>query len=130
VVQHDRRHRWQANYSGVPFEELPCERRIHLRTQGLGGGGGRVEKFRRDGWPKPCPVGPEMLCYMLSHEAHRRGQVCTLAHQFGFHFRKKWRAGSGIGKGVERVRVGRRARLRFLRFLRERWQRVPGDGLR
>lgn len=48
------------------------------------GGGGRVEMFRRDGWAKSWPVGPEMLCYMLSHEAHHRGQVCMLAHQLGF----------------------------------------------
>ncbi len=48
------------------------------------GGGGRVEKFRRDGWGRPWPVGVEMLCYMLSHEAHHRGQVCMLAHQLGF----------------------------------------------
>jgi uncharacterized damage-inducible protein DinB len=46
--------------------------------------GGRIEKFRRDGWARPWPVGPEMLCYMLSHEAHHRGQVCMLAHQLGF----------------------------------------------
>ena len=45
---------------------------------------GRVEKFLRDGWARPWPVGPEMLCYMLSHEAHHRGQVCMLAHQLGF----------------------------------------------
>jgi len=25
-----------------------------------------------------------MLCYMLAHEAHHRGQVCMLAHQVGF----------------------------------------------
>jgi uncharacterized damage-inducible protein DinB len=48
------------------------------------GGGGRVEKFLRDGWAQPWPVGPEMLCYMLAHEAHHRGQVCMLAHQLGF----------------------------------------------
>jgi uncharacterized damage-inducible protein DinB len=48
------------------------------------GGEGRVEKFRRDGWARPWPVGVEMLCYMLSHEAHHRGQVCMLAHQLGF----------------------------------------------
>src|SRR6202007_2431899 len=29
------------------------------------GGGGRVAKFRRDGWGRPWPVGVEMLCYML-----------------------------------------------------------------
>jgi uncharacterized damage-inducible protein DinB len=45
---------------------------------------GRVEKFLRDGWARPWPVGVEMLCYMLSHEAHHRGQVCMLAHQLGF----------------------------------------------
>jgi uncharacterized damage-inducible protein DinB len=48
------------------------------------GGGGHVNKFLRDGWAKPWPVGPEMLCYMLAHEAHHRGQVCMLAHQLGF----------------------------------------------
>jgi uncharacterized damage-inducible protein DinB len=48
------------------------------------GGGGRVEKFRRDGWARPWPVGVEMLCYMVAHEAHHRGQVCMLAHQLGF----------------------------------------------
>ena len=53
------------------------------------GGGGRVEKFLRDGWARPWPVGPEMLCYMLSHEAHHRGQVCMLAHQLGFPLQKE-----------------------------------------
>ncbi len=48
------------------------------------GGEGRVEKFHRDGWAPPWPVGQEMLCYMLCHEAHHRGQVCMLAHQLGF----------------------------------------------
>ena len=48
------------------------------------GGGGRVKEFRRDGWARPWPVGVEMLCYMVSHEAHHRGQVCMLAHQLGF----------------------------------------------
>jgi uncharacterized damage-inducible protein DinB len=48
------------------------------------GGEGHIEKFRRDGWGRPWPVGVEMLCYMLSHEAHHRGQVCMLAHQLGF----------------------------------------------
>jgi len=44
----------------------------------------RVKKFLRDGWAKPWPVGLEMLCYMISHEAHHRGQVCMLAHQLGY----------------------------------------------
>ena len=34
-------------------------------------------------------LGPEMLCYMLSHEAHHRGQVCMLAHQLGFPLPKE-----------------------------------------
>ena len=51
--------------------------------------GGRVAKFRRDGWARPWPVGLEMLCYMLSHEAHHRGQVFMLAHQLGFPLPKK-----------------------------------------
>ena len=55
-----------------------------MLAEAPGGGGGRVEKFRRDGWARPWPVGLEMLCYMLSHEAHHRGQVCMLAHQLGF----------------------------------------------
>jgi uncharacterized damage-inducible protein DinB len=46
--------------------------------------GRRVEMFLRDGWARPWPVGVEMLCYMLAHEAHHRGQVCMLAHQLGF----------------------------------------------
>jgi len=53
-------------------------------AEALGDSKGRIEKFRRDGWAKPWPVGVEMLCYMLSHEAHHRGQVCMLAHQLGF----------------------------------------------
>jgi uncharacterized damage-inducible protein DinB len=47
-------------------------------------GNGRIDTFHRDGWAARWPVGPEMLCYMLSHEAHHRGQVCMLAHQLGF----------------------------------------------
>jgi uncharacterized damage-inducible protein DinB len=57
------------------------------------GGGGRVEMFCRDGWAKPWPIGPDMLCYMLSHEAHHRGQVCMLAHQLGFRLPNKVTSG-------------------------------------
>jgi uncharacterized damage-inducible protein DinB len=55
-----------------------------MLAEALGGGEGRVEKFLRDGWARPWPVGMEMLCYMFAHEAHHRGQVCMLAHQLGF----------------------------------------------
>jgi len=75
------------------------------------GDGGRIEKFRRDGWAAAWPVGPEMLCYMLAHEAHHRGQVCMLAHQLGlplpkevangiWNWERLWReSGSAIGAG-------------------------------
>jgi uncharacterized damage-inducible protein DinB len=55
-----------------------------MLAEALGDSGGRIEKFHRDGWAQPWPVGVEMLCYMVAHEAHHRGQVCMLAHQLGF----------------------------------------------
>jgi uncharacterized damage-inducible protein DinB len=55
-----------------------------MLAEALGDGEGRVKNFVRDGWAQPWPVGPEMLCYMIAHEAHHRGQVCMLAHQLGF----------------------------------------------
>jgi uncharacterized damage-inducible protein DinB len=72
------------------------------------GDSGRVETFRRDGWAQPWPVGVEMLCYMLAHEAHHRGQVCMLAHQLGFplpnevtsgmwNWEKLWKEGGSTG---------------------------------
>jgi uncharacterized damage-inducible protein DinB len=64
-----------------------------MLADALGGDGGRVQKFHRDGWAKPWPVGVEMLCYMLSHEAHHRGQVCMLAHQLGFPLPNKVMSG-------------------------------------
>jgi uncharacterized damage-inducible protein DinB len=40
--------------------------------------------FHRDGWSKPWPAGAAMQTYMITHDAHHRGQVCMLAHQLGF----------------------------------------------
>jgi len=77
------------------------------------GDGRRVEKFRRDGWAPPFPVGVEMLCYMLAHEAHHRGQVLMLTHQLGFplpyevadgiwNWEKLWKeCGSSRGPGYD-----------------------------
>ncbi len=45
---------------------------------------GAWRSFVRDGWAPAWPVGVEMLCYMVAHEAHHRGQVLMLAHQLGF----------------------------------------------
>ncbi len=56
---------------------------VEMLAEALGDGG-RIEMFRRDGWAPAWPVGVEMLCYMLAHEAHHRGQVLMLTHQLGF----------------------------------------------
>jgi len=84
-----------------------------MLAEALGGPEGRVEKFHRDGWAKPWPAGPEMLCYMLAHEAHHRGQVCMLAHQLGlplpqevgagiWNWEKLWKeGGSSAGPGYD-----------------------------
>jgi uncharacterized damage-inducible protein DinB len=64
-----------------------------MLAEALSGGEGRIKKFHRDGWGQPWPVGPEMLCYMLAHEAHHRGQICMLAHQLGFRLPIKVTAG-------------------------------------
>jgi uncharacterized damage-inducible protein DinB len=58
-----------------------------MLADALGDGEGRT--FVRDKWAQPWPAGMEMLCYMISHEAHHRGQVCMLAHQLGFKLRNE-----------------------------------------
>jgi uncharacterized damage-inducible protein DinB len=40
--------------------------------------------FRRDGWARPWPAGAAMVAYMITHDAHHRGQICMMAHQLGF----------------------------------------------
>jgi uncharacterized damage-inducible protein DinB len=62
---------------------------MEMLDEALGDGGGRIKNFRSDSWHRPMPVGLEMLSYMLSHEAHHRGQVCMLAHQLGFPLPKE-----------------------------------------
>ena len=53
------------------------------------GGDSRIEKFHRDGWARPWQAGIEMLCYMLSHEGHHRGQVCMLRISLGSRSQKR-----------------------------------------
>ena len=43
-----------------------------------------VQNFLRDGWARPWRPGAAMFAYMISHDAHHRGQICMLAHQLGF----------------------------------------------
>jgi uncharacterized damage-inducible protein DinB len=90
-----------------------ADRCAEMLAEALGGDGSRIKKFHRDGWAKPWPAGPEMLCYMLAHEAHHRGQVCMLAHQLGFqlpmsimsglwNWEKLWKeCGSAGGPGTD-----------------------------
>jgi uncharacterized damage-inducible protein DinB len=53
-------------------------------SDALSGFPGRVPSFLRDGWSRPWRPGAAMCTYMISHEAHHRGQICMLAHQLGF----------------------------------------------
>ena len=59
---------------------LCCE----MLADALSGSRGRGATFRRDGWAKPWPAGASMLAYMITHDAHHRGQICMLAHQLGY----------------------------------------------
>jgi uncharacterized damage-inducible protein DinB len=55
-----------------------------MLADALDGPDSRVKQFVRDGWAKPWPGGAAMFAYMITHDAHHRGQVCMLAHQLGF----------------------------------------------
>lgn len=55
-----------------------------MLAQALSEPNGGIQVFRRDGIAKPWPAGAAMAAYMISHDAHHRGQVCMLAHQLGF----------------------------------------------
>ena len=55
-----------------------------MLADALAGPERRVKNFRRDAWARPWPPGAAMFTYMVSHDAHHRGQVCMLAHQLGF----------------------------------------------
>ncbi|HUB77975.1 MAG TPA: DinB family protein [Bryobacteraceae bacterium] len=55
-----------------------------MLTEALAEPGGRIPEFRRDALAKPWAAGAAMVAYMISHEAHHRGQACLLAHQLGY----------------------------------------------
>jgi uncharacterized damage-inducible protein DinB len=90
--QLNRAHCTPAEASAALAES--AARCMEMLDDALGDGRGRIKEFHRDGWAQPWPVGVEMLCYMLSHEAHHRGQVCMLAHQLGFPLPKE------VGYGI------------------------------
>src|SRR5690349_1318740 len=45
---------------------------------------GDKKSFLRDGWARPWRPGAAMFAYMITHDAHHRGQICMMAHQLGF----------------------------------------------
>lgn len=65
-----------------------------MLAEGLTASQSGVQGFLRDGWARPWRPGAAMFAYMVSHDAHHRGQACMLAHQFGF------RLPVGVGAGM------------------------------
>jgi uncharacterized damage-inducible protein DinB len=65
-----------------------------MLAEALASSASRIEKFRRDALAPAWPVGPEMVYYMIAHEAHHRGQVCMLAHMLGYPL--PYKASDGI----------------------------------
>jgi uncharacterized damage-inducible protein DinB len=61
-----------------------AERCSQMLEEALTDSQGRIQNFVRDGWAKPWPPGIAMFAYMITHDAHHRGQACMLAHQLGF----------------------------------------------
>ena len=67
---------------------------LRMLTEALSGSPERrVTKFSRGSWTRKWPAGTAMFCYMFSHEAHHRGQICMLAHQVGYRLPVKAWAG-------------------------------------
>ena len=60
-----------------------------MLADALGNPRSRIEKFRRDSWARPWPPGAAMFAYMISHDAHHRGQVCWLARELGYPLPQK-----------------------------------------
>jgi hypothetical protein len=54
-----------------------------ILAEALTGPHGRVRNFRRDGWARPWPVCAAMFAYMVSHDAHHRGQVQVISDGAG-----------------------------------------------
>ena len=49
----------------------------------------RIQKFVRDGWARPWTPGVAMFAYMITHDAHHRGQVFWLARELGYPLPRK-----------------------------------------
>jgi len=60
-----------------------------MLTEAVANPATRTKKFRRDGWARPWAPGAAMFAYMISHDAHHRGQVCQLARELGYPLPQK-----------------------------------------
>ena len=60
-----------------------------MLTEALANPSSHIEKFVRDGWARPWAPGAAMFAYMISHDAHHRGQVCMLARELGYPLPQK-----------------------------------------
>ena len=78
----DRTRSTQKQAASALAESAACC--CEMMSDALNGSPGLVPSFVRDGWSRPWRPGAAMCAYMISHEAHHRGQVCMLAHQLGF----------------------------------------------
>jgi len=81
-AQLDRSNCTQRQVRAALSESAKCC--AEMLAEAFKGANRRVKQFRRDGWARPWPVGAAMVAYMISHEAHHRGQICMLAHQLGY----------------------------------------------
>ena len=61
-----------------------AQRCAAMIREALAGSEGGVSQFHRDGWAPKWASGAGMFTYMVTHDAHHRGQVCLLAHQLGY----------------------------------------------
>jgi uncharacterized damage-inducible protein DinB len=61
-----------------------AERCSQMLAEALSAPPGSVQSFVRDGWARPWSPGVAMFAYLITHDAHHRGQACMLAHQLGF----------------------------------------------
>ena len=70
----------QASVAMAASAAQCCE----MLNDSLAAPNGRTKVFLRDGWSRPWAPGAAMFAYMLSHDAHHRGQICLLARQLGY----------------------------------------------
>ena len=86
-------HRCTKRQAAVAHKKS-AEQCLRMLTDALSGSPKRrVTKFSRGSWTRTWPAGAAMFCYMFSHEAHHRGQICMLAHQLGYRLPVKAWAG-------------------------------------